>query len=129
MRYIHQGVLQSAEERKRFRHAPRFVPAGQSTQMIVGATPDSDKDILRLSSVLYQRPTMKRVYYSGFIPVTEYDNRLPALMQPPLVRMPILTSTWKSIRSSVGRCAIRSSSRSISIRQITRCFFAYPVSG
>lgn len=39
MRYIQQGVLQSAEERKRFRHAPRFVPAGQSTQMIVGATP------------------------------------------------------------------------------------------
>ena len=86
MRYIQQGVLQSAEERKRFRHAPRFVPAGQSTQMIVGATPDSDKDILRLSSVLYQRPTMKRVYYSGFIPVNEYDNRLPALKQPPLVR-------------------------------------------
>ena len=86
MRYIQQGVLQSAEERKRFRHAPRFAPAGQSTQMIVGATPDSDKDILRLSSALYQRPTMKRVYYSGFIPVNEYDNRLPALKQPPLVR-------------------------------------------
>lgn len=86
MRYIQQGVLQSAEERKRFRHAPRFVPAGQSTQMIIGATPDSDKDILRLTSALYQRPTMKRVYYSGFIPVNEYDNRLPALKQPPLVR-------------------------------------------
>ena len=86
MRYIQQGVLQSAEERKRFRHAPRFVPAGQSTQMIVGATSDSDKDILRLSSALYQRPTMKRVYYSGFIPVNEYDNRLPALKQLPLVR-------------------------------------------
>lgn len=86
MRYIQQGVLQSAEERKRFRHAPRFVPAGQSTQMIIGATPDTDKDILRLSSALYQRPTMKRVYYSGFIPVNEYDNRLPALKQPPLVR-------------------------------------------
>ena len=71
MRYIQQGVLQSAEERKRFRHAPRFAPA---------------KDILRLSSALYQRPTMKRVYYSGFIPVNDYDNRLPALKQPPLVR-------------------------------------------
>lgn len=86
MRYIQQGVLQSAEERKRFRHAPRFAPAGQSTQMIVGATPDSDKDILRLSSSLYQRPTMRRVYYSGFIPVNQYDNRLPALTTPPLVR-------------------------------------------
>lgn len=86
MRYIQQGVLQSAEERKRFRHAPRFAPAGQSTQMIVGATPDTDKDILFLSSSLYQRPTMKRVYYSGFIPVNDYDTRLPMLKQPPLVR-------------------------------------------
>ena len=86
MRYIQQGVLQSAEERKRLRHAPRFAPAGQSTQLIVGATPDSDKDILRLSSALYRRPTLKRVYYSGFVPVNSYDNRLPALKQPPLVR-------------------------------------------
>ncbi|MCD8134978.1 MAG: putative DNA modification/repair radical SAM protein [Parabacteroides gordonii] len=86
MRYIQQGVLQSAEERKRFRHAPRFAPAEQSTQMIVGATADTDKDILRLSSALYQRPTMKRVYYSGFIPVNDYDTRLPMLKQPPLVR-------------------------------------------
>ena len=86
MRYIQQGVLQSSEERKRFRHAPRFAPAGQSTQMIVGATADTDKDILRLSSALYERPTMKRVYYSGFIPVNDYDTRLPMLKQPPLVR-------------------------------------------
>lgn len=86
MRYIQQGVLQSAEERKRLRHAPRFAPAGQSTQLIVGATPDSDKDILRLSSALYRRPTLKRVYYSGFVPVNSYDSRLPALKQPPLVR-------------------------------------------
>lgn len=86
MRYIQQGVLQSAEERKRFRSAPRFAPAGQSTQMIVGATADTDKDILHLTSALYQRPTMKRVYYSGFVPVNEYDNRLPILKAPPLVR-------------------------------------------
>jgi len=86
MKYIQQGVLQSAEERKKYRHAPRFAPAGQSTQMIVGATPDTDKDILFLSSALYQRPTMKRVYYSGYIPVNEYDSRLPAIKQAPLVR-------------------------------------------
>ena len=86
MRYIQQGMLQSAAERKKYRHAPRFVPAGQSTQMIVGATSDSDKDILRLTSALYKRPSMKRVYYSGFVPVNGYDNRLPALKQPPLVR-------------------------------------------
>lgn len=86
MRYIQQGVMQSIEERRHFRHAPRFAPAGQSTQMIVGATPESDQDILRLSSALYQRPTMKRVYYSGYISVNTYDTRLPALKQPPLVR-------------------------------------------
>ena len=53
MKYIQQGVLESKEERQKFRHAPRFAPAGQSTQMIVGATSESDKDILYLSSALY----------------------------------------------------------------------------
>jgi putative DNA modification/repair radical SAM protein len=86
MFYIQQGVLASADERKRFRYAPRFAPAGQSTQMIVGATDESDKDILRLSTALYRRPSMKRVYYSGYIPVNTYDTRLPALKQAPLVR-------------------------------------------
>jgi putative DNA modification/repair radical SAM protein len=86
MRYIQEGVLESREERMRSRFAPRFAPAGQSTQMIVGATADTDKDILSLSSALYRRETMKRVYYSGFIPVNGYDTRLPALKQPPLVR-------------------------------------------
>ena len=86
MRYIQQGILQSLEDRKRMRAAPRFVPAGQSTQMIVGATSETDKDILRISSLLYKRPSMKRVYYSGFIPVNSYDKRLPALTQAPLVR-------------------------------------------
>ena len=86
MKYIQQGVLESKEERQKFRHAPRFAPAGQSTQMIVGATSESDKDILFLSSALYGRPTMKRVYYSGYVSVNTYDKRLPALKQPPLVR-------------------------------------------
>ena len=86
MKYIQQGVLENSEERKKFRYAPRFAPAGQSTQMIVGATPETDKDILHLSSVLYQRPSMKRVYYSGYVSVNTYDTRLPALKQPPLVR-------------------------------------------
>lgn len=86
MRYIQQGVLESSEERKKFRYAPRFAPAGQSTQVIVGATAETDKDILFLSSALYRRPTMKRVYYSGYVSVNTYDNRLPALKQPPLVR-------------------------------------------
>lgn len=86
MRFIQQGVLENIEDRKKHRHAPRFVPAGQSTQVIVGATPETDKDILNLSSALYKRPTMKRVYYSGYISVNAYDKRLPTLKQPPLVR-------------------------------------------
>ena len=52
----------------------------------MGATSESDKDILFLSSALYGRPTMKRVYYSGYVSVNTYDKRLPALKQPPLVR-------------------------------------------
>lgn len=86
MRHIQQGVLENLEDRKKFRHAPRFAPAGQSTQVIVGVSPESDKDILHLSSALYRRPTMKRVYYSGYVSVNAYDDRLPALRQPPLVR-------------------------------------------
>ena len=54
--------------------------------MIVGASPEHDRDILRLSSALYSTPTMRRVYYSGYVPVNTYDPRLPALKQPPLVR-------------------------------------------
>lgn len=86
MQFIQQGVLQSREERNKYKYAPRFVPAGQSTQMIVGATNETDKDILFTSASLYGRPSMKRVYYSGYIPVNSYDSRLPALKQPPLVR-------------------------------------------
>ncbi len=86
MKYIHQGVLESAEERKKFRSAPKFAPAGQSTQMIVGATDESDSEILRLSTKLYNVQGMRRVYFSAFVPVNSYDTRLPALKQPPLVR-------------------------------------------
>ena len=86
MKQIQQGVLENKEDRKKFRHAPRFVPAGQSTQMIVGATKETDLDILTMSSAMYQQPTMRRVYYSGYVSVNTYDPRLPILKQPPLVR-------------------------------------------
>ncbi len=86
MRYIQQGMLESAEDRKIMKSAPKFVPAGQSTQLIIGASPESDKQILGLASNLYKRPSIKRVYYSGYIPVNDYDKRLPALKSPPLVR-------------------------------------------
>ena len=86
MRLIQQGVAENNEERARFRHAPRFVPAGQSTQLIIGASNERDRDILRLSSLLYQGPKLKRVFYSAFVPVNAYDARLPALRQSPLGR-------------------------------------------
>ncbi|MDR1499649.1 MAG: putative DNA modification/repair radical SAM protein [Tannerellaceae bacterium] len=86
MSYIHEGVMAGVDESRRLRYAPRFAPAGQSTQMIVGATDETDNDILRLSTALYRRPSMRRVYYSGYIPVNTYDKRLPAVRQAPLVR-------------------------------------------
>ena len=86
MNSIRQGILISKEDRKKFRSAPRFVPAGQSTQLIVGATDDSDKLILDLASNLYKQQSLKRVYYSGYIPVNKNDSRLPAIKTPPLVR-------------------------------------------
>lgn len=80
------GLISSARhERKRSRKAPQFVPAGQSTQLIVGATPESDREIITLSEGLYRRLDMKRVYYSAFVPVSG-DRRLPALPTPPLLR-------------------------------------------
>jgi putative DNA modification/repair radical SAM protein len=86
MKFIHQNLLESAEDRRKFRSAPRWMPAGQSTQMIVGASPDTDDEILKLSSKLYNVQGMKRVYFSAFVPVNDYDTRLPALKLPPLVR-------------------------------------------
>ncbi|GFE57680.1 putative DNA modification/repair radical SAM protein [Geobacter sp. AOG1] len=78
-------ITRSREERKVSRKAPLFAPAGQSTQLIVGATPESDLQIIRLAEGFYNRLGMKRVYYSAFIPVAG-GNRLPALPVPPLVR-------------------------------------------
>ena len=86
MRHIRQGIEENREERRSFRHAPRFAPAGQSTQMIIGASNERDRDILRLASMLYNGPGLKRVYYSGFIPVNAHDARLPVLGQAPLLR-------------------------------------------
>lgn len=86
MHFIQQGMLESAEERKKFSKAPKFVPAGQSTQMIIGATDETDLQVLKTTSFLYDKPGMKRVYYSGYIPVNQGDSRLPKIVQAPLVR-------------------------------------------
>ncbi len=86
MKIISANILESKAERKIHRNAPLFSPAGQSTQLIIGATDDTDHTILKLSSALYSRRDLKRVYYSGYIPVNSYDTRLPALIAPPLRR-------------------------------------------
>ncbi len=86
MGQIQQAVLEHREALIKYRHAPRFAPAGQSTQMIVGATADSDRHILRLSQGLYRRYGLKRVFYSAYVPVVEH-SLLPALdVKPPLLR-------------------------------------------
>ena len=80
------GLIESArQERRSSAKAPQFAPGGQTTQLIVGATPESDLEIIKLSEGLYQRLAMKRVYYSAFVAVSS-DNRLPALAVPPLLR-------------------------------------------
>ncbi len=86
MKQIRDSIIHSKEERKKFRKAPQFAPAGQSTQLIVGATPETDRQIILLSSQLYKAQNLKRVYFSGYIPVNAYDQRLPAINTPPLVR-------------------------------------------
>lgn len=85
MRQVHGLIAVNREERRTSRSVPRYAPAGQSTQLIVGATPDSDRQIVTLSEQLYRRLELKRVYYSAFIPVMS-DSRLPALAVSPLRR-------------------------------------------
>ena len=86
MSQIRNEILASKEEQKKYKRAPRFAPAGQSTQLIIGATPETDRQIILLSSGLYKTQNLKRVYFSGYLPVNSYDQRLPALNKPPLVR-------------------------------------------
>jgi putative DNA modification/repair radical SAM protein len=86
MAYIGEHWKQAAAERQKNRKAPRFAPAGHSTQMIIGATPESDKHILDLSQNLYDSYSLKRVYFSAYIPVNTYESRLPAMPIPPLLR-------------------------------------------
>lgn len=86
MGQIAQTLTESREERALCKKAPRFAPAGQSTQMIVGASPEDDLKIMRLTQGLYKKYQLKRVFYSAYIPVAS-DARLPALdTKPPLLR-------------------------------------------
>ena len=78
MRQIQQGIIQGQNEVAIYRHAPHFVPAGQSTQMIVGATPESDYQIMSVAQGLYDKFALKRVFYSAYVSINE-DKELPAL--------------------------------------------------
>mgnify|MGYP002798820762 CR=1 FL=1 len=89
LRPMGQIAVQSAQSKRElavYRNAPAFAPAGQSTQMIIGATPETDYQILNVAESLYQKFELKRVFYSAFVKVNE-DKSLPALPGgPPLLR-------------------------------------------
>ena len=87
MAQIRDGAAQSKVELKLYRHAPKFAPAGQSTQMIVGATPESDRHILSLTEGLYRKYRLKRVFFSAYMPVSDHKSLpVPAGFKPPLLR-------------------------------------------
>ena len=87
MAQIRDGIKESKGELMKYRGAPRFAPAGQATQMIIGATPESDLHILRLTEGLYDKYKLKRVFFSAYMPVSD-SSLLPAKQdfKPPLLR-------------------------------------------
>lgn len=86
MRQIQNGIFQSKQEVALYRHRRQFVPAGQSTQMIIGATGENDFQIMHVSEALYDKFKMKRVFYSAYVGINA-DSRLPAVgTAPPLLR-------------------------------------------
>ena len=86
MGYIQNRIQENVTDLVKYQHAPKFVPAGQSTQMIVGATPDTDFQILNLTEGLYKKYKLKRVFFSAYMPVAE-NALLPAMnTKPPLLR-------------------------------------------
>ena len=82
MGLIRDGIRENASDLARYRAAPKFVPAGQSTQMIIGATPETDRQILALTEGLYRKYQLKRVFFSAYMPVVS-DRNLPARDTPP----------------------------------------------
>ena len=86
MGLISAKIQENSSDLVKFRHASKFVPAGQSTQLIVGATPDTDHKILTLTEALYKKYRLKRVFFSAYMPVAEH-SLLPSLdIKPPLMR-------------------------------------------
>ena len=85
MQGLKDGITDNADARRKYRSAPRFAPAGQSTQMIVGADSASDSDVVASASGLYGNYGLRRVYYSAFSPIPDASHVLP-LVRPPLMR-------------------------------------------
>lgn len=85
MNFLRDQIVGYGEERKQLKRTPKFTPGGQSTQLVIGATPENDQHILSLADRLYKQQKLKRVYYSGYIPIST-DERLPVLRQAPLRR-------------------------------------------
>lgn len=86
MQQISMGIIAAKEERKVLRTAPAFAPAGLSTQMVIGATDENDLDIMQSADKLYKNYKLKRVYYSGYVPISN-DHRLPGIGAPvPMLR-------------------------------------------
>lgn len=86
MRFIKNAIAQNREEKRVFKKAPLLAPAGQSTQMVIGATPETDFEVLFMADYFYRQMNLKRVYYSGYVPISN-DNRLPAIGTPvPMIR-------------------------------------------
>jgi putative DNA modification/repair radical SAM protein len=86
MGFLKNEIIQRTEEKKLFKKAPIFAPAGQSTQVIIGATPETDQQVLYTAAAFYKGYNLKRVYYSGYVPVLA-DKRLPELNTAvPMVR-------------------------------------------
>jgi putative DNA modification/repair radical SAM protein len=85
MGFLNARIAESKEERKVSRMAPRFAPGGQSTQMVVGATPENDHTVLRVADDLYRERGLRRVYYSGYVPISD-DRRVAQIDRAPLVR-------------------------------------------
>lgn len=86
MNQISTRIKENSTEIVQYRHAPKFAPAGQSTQMIIGATPDSDYQILRLTEAMYQKYSLKRVFFSAYVPVGDQKLLPSKETKPPLLR-------------------------------------------
>jgi len=87
LQFVNTKIQTFQNEKKLIKHTPTFVPAGQSTQMVIGATPENDWEIMSVADEFYKKYQLKRVYYSGYIPINNDNTGLPQIgSRPPLIR-------------------------------------------